>query len=240
MKNILKNLFKKGKKPQKPQKPTSTLGKLWYFIWHDDSLASWLVNIVLAFVIIKFLVYPFLSLVLGTSLPLVAVVSESMDHGYTKPVCRDYYKLCDKTVLKDSFVQFDEYWAACGGWYETKGLSVEQFKTFPLTNGFSKGDIMILSGKKIENIEVGDIIVFQSAKPYPIIHRVVAIHQTSQGYTFETKGDHNEEQIAPPLDKQLDEKNIKESQIIGVARAKIPYLGWIKVGLFDLIKKNSC
>ena len=54
--------------------------KTWYFIWDDDSIYSWLVNVVLAFVLIKFIVYPVLGLLLQTNYPIVAVVSSSMEH----------------------------------------------------------------------------------------------------------------------------------------------------------------
>ena len=37
-------------------------------------------NVVLAFVLIKFIIYPGAGLIMGTRLPVVAVVSESMEH----------------------------------------------------------------------------------------------------------------------------------------------------------------
>ena len=58
-----------------------TWKKIWYFIWEDNSIWSWIVNIILAFVLIKFIVYPGLGLILSTSHPVVAVVSESMEHN---------------------------------------------------------------------------------------------------------------------------------------------------------------
>ena len=56
------------------------LKRVWYFIWEEDSIWSWLVNIILAFVLIKYVVYPGLGFLLGTSHPIVAVVSGSMEH----------------------------------------------------------------------------------------------------------------------------------------------------------------
>ena len=56
------------------------LGKIWHFIWKDDSLLSWIINILLAFLIVKFLIYPGLGFALGTTYPVVAVVSSSMHH----------------------------------------------------------------------------------------------------------------------------------------------------------------
>ena len=69
------------------------LKKTWNFFWHDDSLGSWMANIVVAFLVIKFILYPLLGVVLGTSFPIVAVVSESMEHGLHKgKLCETYYR----------------------------------------------------------------------------------------------------------------------------------------------------
>ena len=61
------------------------LKKTWHFIWDDDSIWSWIINVILAFVIIKFLVYPGLGFIMQTSYPIVAVVSGSMEHKTTHP-----------------------------------------------------------------------------------------------------------------------------------------------------------
>ena len=67
-----RKLKRKTAKPKK--RPTTWYGKVWWFLWEDDSVWSWLANIVLAFVLIKFIVYPGLGLALQTSHPIVAVV----------------------------------------------------------------------------------------------------------------------------------------------------------------------
>lgn len=139
------------------------LKKIWNFIWKEDSFASWVVNVILAFLIVKFLIFPGLGFVLETSHPVVAVVSESMNHnGY-----------------------FDDWWERQGSWYEKKGISKEVFQTFDMKNGFSKGDIIFLKGK--ESFEIGDIIVFTANSNNPIIHRVVAKNED----VYQTKGDAN-------------------------------------------------
>ena len=48
---------KLSRKKAKPEGKKLTWKKIWWFIWEDDSWASWFVNVILAFVIIKFLVY---------------------------------------------------------------------------------------------------------------------------------------------------------------------------------------
>ncbi|MEK6951822.1 MAG: signal peptidase I [Nanoarchaeota archaeon] len=143
----------------------STFRKVWNFIWHEDSILSWIVNIILALVIVKFLIYPGLGLLFNTNYPLVAVVSGSMEHDQGN---------------------FDEWWSINGKWYEKNNITKEQFEKFRFKNGFNKGDIMILFGSK--NIKVGDVIVYTGVNTYPIIHRVVKINDDS---SFVMKGDHN-------------------------------------------------
>jgi signal peptidase I len=188
-----------------------TLKKVWWFIWEDDSVWSWLVNIVLAFVLIKFIVYPGLGLILGTNYPIVAVVSESMEHN----------------------MDFDDWWDENKEWYIERGITKEEFLDFPLKNGFYKGDIMILVGKKPESLNVGDVIVFKSNKPDPIIHRVVEKWEENGRYYFKTKGDNNRDSIKNSL---VDETRISEDRIVGKAVFKIPLLGYIKIIFVEILK----
>ena len=186
------------------------LKKIWHFIWEDNSIWSWIANIVLAFVLIKFIVYPALGFLLQTSHPVVAVVSESMEHNGA----------------------FDNWWETQGSWYASNGISKEDFSNFVLKNGFNKGDIMVLRGKQPENIKVGDIIVFWSSRKDPIIHRVVKKWQENGAYYFQTKGDNNPSSIKNPF---LDETNISQEQIVGNAVVKIPLLGYIKILFVDVL-----
>jgi hypothetical protein len=104
------------------KRPTGTWGKIWFFIWHDNSVWSWLVNIVLAYVLIKFIVYPGLGLLMGTTHPIVAVVSGSMEHTGG----------------------FEDWWASpatCTNgsctkeqWYAEREITKEQFRAFSLKN----------------------------------------------------------------------------------------------------------
>ncbi len=142
-----------------------TLKRTWNFIWHEDSFASFLVNLILAFLIVKYLLYPGLGLLFATHFPIVAVVSGSMEHNS---------------------MDFDEWWEENKEWYLDNDITKEEFDNFPLENGFNKGDIVALHG--YGNIEVGDIIVFKGSLPYPIIHRVVEINEDG---TYQTKGDNN-------------------------------------------------
>lgn len=194
--------------------------KTWYFIWEDDSIYSWMANVVLAFVLIKFIVYPILGLLLNTNYPIVAVVSSSMEHDGS----------------------FDDWWmsrAICGEqlcsqseFYSIYGITKEQFLSYKFKNGFRRGDIMILYGSKPGYLMPGDVLVFRAARPDPIIHRIIQKTQTQQGYLFQTKGDHNAKSISAA---DLNELSIAEKQLIGKAIVRIPYLGYVKIWFVESV-----
>ncbi|MBS3124511.1 hypothetical protein J4437_07845 [Candidatus Woesearchaeota archaeon] len=199
--------------------------KTWNFFWNDESLASWIANLIVAFLVIRFLVYPFLGLVLGTSFPIVAVVSESMEHGlHQKVICGQLYEEFPES--------FDNYWKACGNWYEKQDISKEEFKKFPFQNGFNKGDVIILWRAKTSNLDIGDILVFQGDKPQPIIHRLVRKWEENGAWYYQTKGDHNRDSIPGGL----GEVKIEETQIYGQGLLRLPYLGWVKILFVDAVK----
>ena len=114
------------------KKLKKNLKKTWHFIWEDDSIWSWLVNIILAFVLIKFIVYPSLGFLLNTTHPIVAVVSGSMEHKIAKE--HGAFLLCGKSFEKKGNVNFDFFWDSCGQWYEQEviGITKEEFKKFDL------------------------------------------------------------------------------------------------------------
>lgn len=217
MTKLRKKVRKLGinKKPQKKDLKYY-LKKTWWFIWEDDSIWSWMINIVLAFVIIKFLVYPGLGFLFSTSHPIVAVVSSSMEHDGNFDTWWSSQAYCNnqKCTQKD--------------FYNNYKISEEQFLEFKYKNGFNTGDIMILYGTKPKNIKIGDVIVFNSNRPDPIIHRVVQITQTNKLY-FSTKGDHN-------MATFKFETQIPEDYLVGRAVVRIPYLGYIKIGFVKLLQ----
>ena len=208
----------KSKPLTKWDKLKRSWSKIWYFIWEDDSWASWFVNIILAFVIIKWIVYPVLTLVLMTSHPIVAVVSSSMEHDEgsfdnwwdSEAICGEGYK-CTQS----------EY-------YKLLDISKEEFRDYSFRNGFNKGDIIVLLGTKPKKINQGDVIVFLANRPDPIIHRVVTTDQNSAGYVFSTKGDNN-------VASFYFEAYIPEENYIGRAVLRVPFLGYIKIGFVKLL-----
>lgn len=102
---------------------------------------------------------------LSTDMPVVAVVSESMQHDNA---ARTHY-----------------------GWLESRfGYSSDEVNSWSVPTGFFVGDMPIVHGS--EEYQIGDVIVYQvPGQSFPIIHRIVKIN--SDG-TYQTKGDNNMEQ----------------------------------------------
>lgn len=199
--------------------------KAWIFFWKDDSVWSWIANIIVAFLLIRFIVYPLLGILLGTGYPIVAVLSESMEHGL-----HDNF-LCGIKIEQFPH-SFDNYWNTCGGWYQNYNITSQQFSKFPFSNGFNKGDVIILWHADQENLHLGDVLVFKGSAPQPIIHRIVKIWNEDNNYYYQTKGDHNSNSI----NGLLGETNINEERILGKGILRIPYLGWIKIIFVDAVK----
>ncbi len=222
-------------KKQEPKKrPKTVFGKIWYFIWEDNSIWSWIVNIILAYLLIKFLVYPGLGFALSTSHPFVSVMSGSMEHKIAYNENAGRLELCGDVYAEKNPVDFDYYWQICGEWYEAQGINKEAFVKFPLKNGFNKGDMIILRGVKPENLKIGEVIVFKTLLPEPIIHRIVKKELTENGYVFQTKGDHNGKQWVEPA-LEFDETKVTSDKIIGKTVIRLPVLGYVKIWFTNLV-----
>ena len=168
------------------------LKKFWEFL-KKDTWQSWLVSLVLTFIFIKFIFFQFLSVALASELPLVVVESCSMYHSS----------------------DFETWWEQNEPWYENEAdVNKEDFQQFIFKNGFSKGDIILISGRGGYN--VGDVIVFKSSYKYPLIHRIV------DRAPLNTKGDNNSGQLK-------EEMNIDQESVVGKAVLRIPALGWLKL-----------
>jgi signal peptidase I len=212
-----------------------SIKKSWDWVWHSDSILSWIVALIIIYILVKFVFFPLLSLIMGTSLPLAGVESSSMDHQIVQDDFRRW-TLCGNIYSQDEkqHINFDEYWSACGIWYEERNITKPEFSSFSLKNGFRKGDIIVVWGRF--KPKLGDVIIFQpnqdSTAPRPIIHRIIKI---TDGI-LQTKGDHNEKQLVASNNiYNTDETNIRQDQIVGKAILKIPYLGWPKIWATDLL-----
>lgn len=84
-----------------------------------------------------------------------------------------------------------------------------------------EGDVLIFQGIPVEDIQIGDVIIFDvpiemnGLLPPKITHRVIDVITDDRGIFFRTKGDN-----APP-----DTYEIPASHVHGVNIASLPYLG---------------
>jgi len=205
------------------------LKKVWYFIWEDNSIWSWIVNIILAFILIKFVVYPAMGFVFGTTHPVVAVMSGSMEHKITQNQ-EGKLEICGNIYGEKHRVNFDYYWNECGYWYTANAnITKQQFSKFPFKSGFNTADIMVVISADESNIDVGDIVVYWVQEPVPVIHRVINKWEENGEYFITTKGDHNSR-------TNFNEKKLNTNQLVGKAVLRIPYLGWVKIGFVKFMK----
>lgn len=103
---------------------------------------------------------------LSTDMPVVAVVSESMQHNNAE---QTHYQW-----LEDRF-----------------GYSESYINSWSVPTGFLIGDMPIVQG--VGSYVVGDVIVYStSEQSFPTIHRIIKINDDG---TYQTKGDNNIHQL---------------------------------------------
>lgn len=224
--------IKKKRKTTNLKKNENYLKRFWDYLLNSNSAGSYILNLLIAFIIIKFIIFPILVFSFGSSFPIVAVVSGSMQHKIVRnEVCGNYIG-----DISNSNLNFSSWWSDCGFFYQDNfNITKSNFLKFPFSNGFNIGDVMIIKGMKPKNIKVGDIIIFKPedlswySSHGPVIHRVVKKWEINKVWYFQTKGDHNPQSIA------RFETNISQSDVLGVAIIRIPYLGFPKIFLNNLI-----
>jgi len=166
--------------------------KFWNFLWHSNSIWSWVLLIVLSYVLIKFIFFPTLGLIVGSKMPLVVIESCSMYHK------------------GDIFSNFKSWWESHQTWYHQNGITMENFSNFDYKNGLNKGDILLIIRDK--NLELGDIIVFEAGQQHPIIHRVVKLNP------LETKGDNNPNQLSGGIEQNIKEEQIIGKAVLRIPK----------------------
>ncbi|MCK4996877.1 hypothetical protein KAS08_01110 [Candidatus Pacearchaeota archaeon] len=140
------------------KKNSNYFKRFWAFL-QKDTWPSFVVTLALAFVLIKFIFFPGLSLLTGTALPLVIVESCSMYHHEG-----GFEKIFESPV------------------YEKNGISIVDTNEWSFRDGFNKGDVIFVVGAR--NVEIGDVIIFNAGAKHPLIHRVVEDEDN-----YATKGD---------------------------------------------------
>ncbi|MDI6798717.1 MAG: signal peptidase I [Candidatus Aenigmarchaeota archaeon] len=114
-------------------------------------------------IVIAFLVNQTLGFALTTDLPVVAVVTSSMEHDASTEI--NHYQWLEKNL----------------------GYNRSYIDSWPIATGFSIGDLPIVQGSG--NYSVGDVIVYSvPGQRVPVIHRIIKINPDG---SYMTKGDHN-------------------------------------------------
>ncbi|RLG12228.1 signal peptidase I [Candidatus Pacearchaeota archaeon] len=189
--------------------------KIWFLLWKDDSIKGWIFSVIFLLLFIKLIFFPGLSLITGTKLPLAIVESCSMYHQ------------------GNLFSNFNDWWQRHFLKYSEININQSEFQKFSFKKGFNKGDILFIIGTPADKLKIGDVIVFQTNKANPIIHRIIKIKKQNNTLIFSTMGDNNNGQLNV-------EKEINENQIIGRAVFRIaPYLGWGKLIFFEPLRNPS-
>jgi len=159
-----------------------------------DNIFVDVAEIILA-VFAAWLFYQGMSFALGTPMPIVSVVSWSMYHDHS----------------------FDNWWDGRATYYQPIGINKTDFESFPMANGLSRGDLLVVSKS---NYKVGDVVIYgRSDVQYTIVHRIVA--EKDGGFLI--KGDNN----AVP-----DPGVVRKEQILGKVNVAVPILGYPRLVLY--------
>ena len=94
---------------------------------------------------------------------------------------------------------------------------------------YDRGDAVIYTKKNADEINKGDILVFNSDGKI-ITHRVVEIVQSGDKYRFKTKGDANE---------KADSELVDAEDVYGRVKYVIKYIGYPTVELQELFKNEK-
>lgn len=97
-----------------------------------------------------------------------------------------------------------------------------------MKNTLDVGDVVIFEAFKDQEINVNDIIIYQNGNKN-IVHRVVEIVILNNNYVYITKGDNN---------KQVDKWYVYDSQIKGISKARIKYIGYPSIWVKTFFEKE--
>jgi len=120
-----------------------------------------------------------------------------------------------------------------------------------MTPTLMEGDVVAWTPTNIEDVKVGDVIVFKSYLHWPdekiVVHRVSDIRHNSKGeILFETKGDNNKwtDQAGPHIPEPFIREDHLMGKVLSIGQVplKIPFIGyigvWVNQGL-NLISQPS-
>lgn len=186
--------------PEEAPEP-NVFQKVWRFLWDEESILSYIVFIAVAFIFLKFLVFPGVLMVTGYS-DIAAVVSGSMYHGDP---------------------QFNHSFNA---WLEFHGYTKEQVSTWPYQDGLNVGDVILVKKFPADQIMVGDVILFYAPQGQ-IIHRVISTKQVNNETFYTTKGDANVASLTVENDipySEIKGKLVSKIPFLGYPKVALTYI----------------
>lgn len=101
--------------------------------------------------------------------------------------------------------------------------------SYSMSGCFEKGDAVIFEQYKEQELQEGDVIIFNK-EGIRTIHRIDDKQKYNNETIFYTKGDNNQ---------QRDKGYITSQDITGIVRKKVLYIGWPTVWLNEVFTKES-
>lgn len=183
--------------------------------------------------ILMMLLIPTLKIVLDNDYPVTVMVSGSMSHNI------ENNKICNSFVatIQNKKLNLDEWWSYCGNIYSSNfNIQKNDFESYPISNGFDIGDVLIIKNTAPNNLNVGDIMLFKPQDENyfkiqgPVVHRIINKWEVNGKIYFATKGDHNSNTF------ENFENNIPEENVIGKVVSRVPKLGYIKITIQNILR----
>lgn len=170
-------------------------------------------------------------------LALCFVVFICINYLYTKKYLDRKEKMSKKFVRKQNPVRYIPFLVIL---FVFVGFVAGFFKYMPIAimsnsmaNLINRGDIVVidkLNEVEKKSLKVYDIIEYE-LEGSMIVHRIVSIETDNRGnMTFTTKGDNN---------SSVDTKKVKENQIRGLVKLKVPLVGYPVVWLNDFFTRTK-
>lgn len=163
--------------------------------------------------------------ILNIVFPVLLFLKLNSFYGKIKPIVRRPSKF--KTFL---------FWVPTAAVLATIVILVSGiFKIYAMAIGsgsmtpiINKGDAIIvekLTDEQFRDLKIGDVIAYEYDNRI-IVHRIINIEKKSNNSIYHTKGDYND---------KPDNYDIEKTQIKGIVRYKIPYIGYPSVWLSELL-----
>lgn len=181
------------------------LKELLYITFKEESVEGYILFLIFAIVLFKWIIPFFSKILLGTDMPIYVIVTPSMEHKDLERINQTFYR-----------------------YFKERNISIEEF---PFKNGLNKGDVVLVVGKNPKQIKVGDVVVFvPRGSKSVLLHRVVEKECNTKCF-FTMKGDNNPFSLNYSF---LSEVDVPEENIKGIVVFRIPYIGYPKVILVEL------